>query len=211
MTPIKGDKLTADLLLEQDHHNNSEAWKEYDAVTQRHIVESRKHVSKRQAANEFAFIDDKIKLIHEMAEQMSSDYTKYNKALSTVQELAKQRDELSRCQARQEEEEERARKRAEADMSRQAEVKFYERKEAESNVQALKKRIAKPRIPKPEPSPRKHLPAGSSSGDVEKLEKDETEEEEEELSELKENEKVRLEKILLGLSATSSREHGRLR
>jgi hypothetical protein len=155
-----GDVLTNELLLLE---RSREEWREYDAVMQRQIDEATqraaKSVTKKKHLNELEFMDEKIKLINEMASQMSSDYSNYNKALSVVQEFGRERDEMVRIQQRQDEEEKRMRlyeeKLREAKERKETHDTFYERQEADAQVKDLKKRAHSHK--KPQITPRKPM------------------------------------------------------
>jgi len=155
-----GDVLTNELLLLE---RSREEWREYDAVMQRQIDEATqraaKSVAKRKHLNELEFMDEKIKLINEMASQMSSDYSKYNEALSVVQEFGREREEMARIQQRQDDEERRRARMYEEKLREAKERKetndtFYERQEADAQVKDLKKRVDS-RQKKPQIMPRK--------------------------------------------------------
>ena len=133
--------------------------RQIDEATQR----ANKSVVKKKALNELEFMDEKIKLINEMADQMSSDYTKYNKALSVVQDFGKQREEMARMQKIQEEQEQRMRldqEKIRDKMEAKTRTTFYERQEADAQVKDLKKRIDSPKTAtkkenRPQVTPRK--------------------------------------------------------
>lgn len=94
------DSLTEKLLL--NFTKTEEEWKEYDEVMHRQIEQSNKQaetsVSKQRMANELRYIDEKIKLMNQMASEMSNDYTKYNKIVEKIEDFGKQREMIEKYQ-----------------------------------------------------------------------------------------------------------------
>ena len=202
MEPTRGhdghDALTNKLLLLE---RSREEWREYDEVMKRQIDEATqrdaKSLTKRKALNELEFMDEKIKLINEMADQMSSDYTKYNKALSVVQDFGKQREEMARMQQMQDEEEARMRVNQEKirdkmmdEAAGKSRTKFYERKDADAQVKDLKKRVITKKEQKPQVIPRKATNIEKVKESYDDLNEDD------DLSSLKDDEEEKIKKIL---------------
>jgi hypothetical protein len=85
-----GDLLTENLLSQID---NKEDWKQYDVIMQKQIEDATRQagqsIGKQRILNELKFIDEKMKLMNQMADHMDSDYKKYDQILDTVQDLRK--------------------------------------------------------------------------------------------------------------------------
>jgi hypothetical protein len=95
--PLIDEIQTADILTEnllsQVANTNDQDWKQYDNIMQQQIEDATKQagqsIGKQRILNELKFIDEKMKLMNQMADHMNSDYKKYDKILDTVQDLRK--------------------------------------------------------------------------------------------------------------------------
>ena len=125
------DILTKNLLASTGDRDNE--WQDYDEIVRKQIEESSKKsgcsVSKQRIMNEFRFIDDKIKLMNQMADNMTSDYDKYGKVLGNIQDLTKQREAIERYQKREEIEEKKK-----LGFPKNEPVKFYETTKAKEQI-----------------------------------------------------------------------------
>ena len=194
-------KLKADALTERILATSKEEWKEYDQIMEQQIKEATRlaggSINRQRAANELKFIDDKIKLMNEMAGEMDSDYAKYSKIVGEVQNLTRQRELIERYQEEQRIEEENKKARKSRDEQKEK-VRFYERKEAEYQIGDLKKKIVKPKAEnkiKIKPMSADEIKKSKQAKkqlDLVSFEDDD----DDELSDLKESEQAKLKNIL---------------
>jgi hypothetical protein len=192
-------RLRADALTERILATSKEEWREYDQIMEQQIKEATRlaggSINRQRAANELKFIDDKIKLMNEMAGEMDSDYAKYSKIVGEVQSLTRQRELIERYQDEQRMEE---KKKARQSRDEQREkVRFYERKEADDQIGDLKKKIVKSKAE----NKIKIKPMSADEMKKSKLSKKQLdlvsfEDDDDELSDLKESEQAKLKNIL---------------
>jgi len=170
-----GDILTENLLSST---NNKDDWKTYDEMIKRQIEDTAKEaghsIQKQRMLNELKFIDEKMRLMDQMADHMDTDYQKYGKILTTVQDLSNQRDRVANDYQNLHDQAEKEKELTEYQSSKEK-VIFYDRTQADDRISNLKQRIE---YKKHDKNPRR-----SSLFD-------------EDLSDLKENEELKLRKIL---------------
>jgi hypothetical protein len=183
LEPAKGDSLTERILA--NITKTEDEWKDYDEIMKKQIEDATKkagqNVARQRMLNEMKYIDEKIKLMNDMTNEMSSDYVKYNKIADTIQELGKQREIIEKYQIKQQQEDESLRLAIKNKKDKNENIKFYEKKEADIQISDFKKSVSS--IKKPKTKPKK-------------------EDEEDELSDLKENEEMKIKNILRNKEST---------
>ena len=183
--PVKGDSLTQRIL--ENITKTEDEWKDYDQIMKQQIEDATKKagqsITKQRMLNEMKYIDEKIKLMNEMTNEMSSDYVKYNKIADTIQELGKQREIIEKYQIKQQLEEEDLRIAIKNKNDKNENIKFYHKKEADIQINDLKKSKSTIKKPKSKPTTRK-------------------EEQEDDFSDLNENEEMKIKNILKNKEST---------
>lgn len=191
----QADRLTEKLL---NYTKTEDEWRDYDKAMSDQINEAtnlaRSDINKQQMINELRFIDEKIRLINEMATEMTGDYTKYDKITKKLDDLVSDRHLIEKYQAQREQarQEEEERRRTAAAKSEQ-ETKFYRPDEAAHQIEDLKKRVSTPgKVPDVQRRLKKPV-AKTTIADLL---------EQEELSDLRDDEKAKLKELLNSKDST---------
>ena len=174
-SPLKADALTEKLLKDEEKLN-------YDLMHENILSSNARSKSRQTVLNEFKIMDEKIKIMNDIAGEIGNDYQKYNKIVDTIQDFNKILDmtheypigskdvpRMEEIVKMEEEEKENERKK----------TKFYNKKDAEKKIEeAIKKQTL---VSRKEPS---------------KMDKEVVVDDDADLSELKADEEERLKKIL---------------
>jgi hypothetical protein len=194
----RGDALTEKMFTEKQDKTLED---DFDKLLNDHTHETSRLLditdSKQRMLSELKAIDQKIKLMNEMANEMGSDYSKYSQVLHKVVDLSKQREMIEKYQEIQRIEEEKINA---AKQRKEEKVRFYERKEADDQIRDLKSRVLEPN----------KKPTSSRETIVKKTLPMLDVEEDDELSDLKDEEEEKVKKLLgqesLNVTSESKKE-----
>ena len=209
MNQIYSDDLTVKLLSHSRKYD-----KDIEEELEKTMISSGVNVTKHKIENDLKFIDDKIRLMNEMANDMDKDYERYGKILVTVKDLADEREKIE-----QQAEVKRIADKKRSDIEslkrqKEDEVKFYDKKQADQRLIDLKNRNRKPK-PEPRTEPLIKPKSSSESKPISKSSIERTPQivkttkpqndiqnksffDDEELSELRDDEEKKIEDILKG-------------
>jgi hypothetical protein len=173
---LKPDTLTEKLLKDEEQLD-------YDLLHQNLISSHARSKSRQTVLDEFKLMDQKIKIMNDIAGGIGNDFLKYNKMVDTIQDYSKIADmtheypigskdipRIEEILKIEQQEKEDVRKKP----------KFYKKKDADKNIEEFKEAITRPPIKRPQPKEELTLQL----------------DEDEELSDLKADEEDRLKKIL---------------
>ena len=137
---LNGDKLTENLLKDEEVHKDD--WKQNDELLHIQIKETEKtgqNINKQRMINELKFIDEKMKLMNQMANNMTADYQHYGKILNTVQDLSNQHVTIA---GQYQEEQLRFEKEQLNSKKKNENIKLYKNSEADDQINDLKSKIS---------------------------------------------------------------------
>jgi hypothetical protein len=203
--PSSGDRLTENIFNQLNKPIEMTS-QQYDELIRMEIERTNKLIAgdhritgKQHIIDELKLIDERIRIMNEMAAAMSDDYAKYNRILGAVELLSKHRGLVEKLQREEKERDEYEKAKLEKKFQEER-TTFYETNQAQEKVDDLKRNVVK--------GDSKHFSTRKKQKQQQQEKQREAEleiehkleeqkvDEEEELSELRSDEEKKLKRIL---------------